>query len=50
MRKNIALVLCLSVLVAGVLFAVLRVAALSERVRRLEQNQVAVSVRVSGQN
>ncbi|MCK4624373.1 MAG: thermonuclease family protein [Phycisphaerae bacterium] len=37
MRKNIALVLCLSLLTAGVLFSSFRVIILSERVRELEQ-------------
>lgn len=38
-RRSVALVLCLSVLLAGVLFSSLRVIGLSERVRRLEQAQ-----------
>ena len=43
MRKNVILVLCLAFLAAGVLFAVLRITALSERVHRLEQNQAVTT-------
>ncbi|MCD4825488.1 MAG: thermonuclease family protein [Phycisphaerae bacterium] len=39
MRKNIALILCLSLLAAGVLFSSFRVVILTERVRDLEQAQ-----------
>ena len=39
MRKYIVLALCLSALLAGVLFSSIRVVVLSERVRKLEQAQ-----------
>ena len=42
MRKNVALALCLSVLLAGVIFSSARVIVLTERVRGLEQAQRAV--------